>query len=345
MSPQITLIVPVYNGSTYLAEMLDTVCAQTFSDWICLCVNDGSTDNSEGIIRDYMSRDPRFQLITKANGGTGSARNAGLSHVKTPYIMFADQDDWLHPQSFEIAHALITSAQADILTFERTRIYYGKFTPDAIDLQKLSVKPIDIDPKEQFITGGDKYTCFVWQRIFRTSAIQGVYFPETSGGEDIVYMYELSCRVKKWGACDVVLYGIRENRHSTSRTVSARYIANFLLAMRAMSDALEKNGMETARRKSFLTRSIFGFCVVCIMFNGRKPVAKVTFDALNTFLANAEAEGMLISPTNTIQHALAIMIRKRLYLLLRCFSWFFLPYFERHYLKASIHHYLIRRQR
>lgn len=340
MNPQITLIVPVYNGSRFLAELLDTVCAQTYPEWICLCINDGSTDSSEAIIRSYLSRDPRIQLISKENGGTGSARNVGLSNVKTPYIMFADQDDWLHPQSFEVAHTLITAAQADVLTFERTRIYEGSFRPAPIDLKSLIVKPLDIAPQEQFLVGGNQYTCFVWQRIFRAASIQGIRFPETSGGEDIVYMYDVSCQAQRWVFCDAILYGIRENRQSTSRAVSPRYIQNYLLAMSAMSQSLERNGIPSLRRKAFLTESLFGFSIVCVMFNGRKTIARETFEALNNFLSKADTEGLLASSLTPKQSVMNLLIRKRLYFFLRCFSWVFLPYFERHLIKASIRQFL-----
>lgn len=336
MQPAITLIIPVYNGERYLSELLDTVCAQTYSEWTCLCVNDGSTDDSERIIRNYMSRDPRFQLITKENGGTGSARNIGLSNVKTPYIMFADQDDWLHPQCFEVAHTLIESSGADVLTFERTRVYFGSFKPAPVVIGKLMSHPLPILPEEQFITRGAKYTCFVWQRIYRTASLQGIFFPEVSGGEDIVFMYELSCQAKKWVECDVVLYGIRENRHSTSRTVSNRYIKNFFLALKAFSSTLEKHGVETGYRKRFLTQSVFGFCIICILFNGRKSEAPQTFDQLREFICDAEANELMTAGRTLVQRIIEWVILRRLHFLLRCFSWLLCPYFERHYIKALI---------
>lgn len=347
MQPTISLIIPVYNGSAYLAEMLDTVCAQTFSDWICLCVNDGSTDDSEGIIRDYVSRDPRFQLITKKNGGTGSARNVGLANAKTPYIMFADQDDWLHPQSFEIAHALITSAQADILTFERTRVYYGNYKPQRITVQDLTVTPMSISLREQFILGGGQFTCFVWQRIFKTSAIIGIRFPEVSGGEDIVYMYELAYQVNTWVYCDVILYAIRENQGSTSRSVSSSYVASFSTAFLALSIAMQKHHVPDLRRKRLLMQSLVGFLKVCIMLGGRGKRSQALFVDLSKLLASVEFAGFRFSDIKLSVHQLFLLglLKHQHYTVLKFISFVCLPYFERHRYLPMIRQLVFRNRR
>jgi glycosyltransferase involved in cell wall biosynthesis len=338
MQPQITVIVPVYNGSRYLAELLETVCAQTYSAWTCLCVNDGSTDDSEVIIRDFMSRDPRFQLITKINGGTGSARNVGLANVKTPYIMFADQDDWLHPQCFEVALTLIEASQADILTFERTRVYYGKFKPAVIDVRSLEVRPVSIVHPEQFILGGGQYSCFVWQRIFKTAAVIGIFLPEISGGEDIVFMYELAYQVKTWAYCDVVLYAIRENQESTSRTVSSSYVANFLTAIKALSSAMQKHRVPDQKRKSLLLQSVVGFLQVCIMIGGRGRSSRTLFADLSKLLAAVDIEVFSDIKRSIHQVILLELLRKKRYAMLKSISWICLPYFERYRLLAMIRH-------
>lgn len=336
MPPQLTLIVPVYNGAAHLAEMLDTVAAQTFQDWTCLCINDGSTDQSESIVREYASRDTRFELISKKNGGTGSARNTGLEQVRTPYVMFADQDDWLHPQSFEAAFALIQSSGADIVTFERVRVFGGKYVPARIDVRKLVAQPMAVDFKEQFILGGDKFTCFVWQRIFKAQAIRDVFFPEVSGGEDIVYMYELAYQVKKWAYCDVVLYAIRENPKSTSRTVSSNYVSGFLKVLKELSAAMKKHSVADEVRKSLLMKSFVGFTLVCTLFAGRGKNAKATFAILSNLFAEIDSEEYRASRLSVAQQVVLRALRRRRYGVLIVFAWVFLPYFERDRIFAGL---------
>lgn len=92
-SPKISIIVPVYNTSDYLADCLDSIAAQTFKDFEVLMVNDGSTDNSATICDKYQIIDNRFRLIQQSNSGISAARNKGIDEAKGEYIAFIDSDD------------------------------------------------------------------------------------------------------------------------------------------------------------------------------------------------------------------------------------------------------------
>ncbi len=98
MDPIFAVIIPVYNGQEYIADCLNSLVSQSYKHWIAICVNDGSTDNTEKIIEKYASNDPRINLISKENGGVSSARNAALdylSNLKYDWISFLDADDML----------------------------------------------------------------------------------------------------------------------------------------------------------------------------------------------------------------------------------------------------------
>ena len=76
--PFFSIIIPVYNVAPYLRECLDSVLAQTYPNWECLCVNDGSTDGSSAILDEYAEKDSRFRVFHKTNGGVSAARNISL---------------------------------------------------------------------------------------------------------------------------------------------------------------------------------------------------------------------------------------------------------------------------
>ena len=84
--PEISIIVPVYKVEDYLKECLDSLLAQTFLDYELICVNDGSTDRSLSILRQYAAMDERIRLISKENEGYGKTMNRGLSEARAPYI-------------------------------------------------------------------------------------------------------------------------------------------------------------------------------------------------------------------------------------------------------------------
>lgn len=94
-TPQISIIIPVYNAEYTLKRCLDSVLAQTFTNWECLIIDDGSIDNSEEVIHKFVKKDHRFKAFLKKNGGVSSARNLGLDNATGEYITFLDADDWL----------------------------------------------------------------------------------------------------------------------------------------------------------------------------------------------------------------------------------------------------------
>lgn len=95
LNPTISIIVPVYNTEKYLRRCLDSIVAQTYKDYECILVDDGSTDDSGMICDKYAAKDNRFKAIHKENGGTSSARNVGLENVNGKYICFCDADDYV----------------------------------------------------------------------------------------------------------------------------------------------------------------------------------------------------------------------------------------------------------
>ena len=91
----ISVIVPVYNVENYLGKCLDSLINQTYKDIEIICINDGSTDNSLNILREYEQMDSRIIIIDQKNGGLSNARNIGLKEAAGEYIMFVDSDDWI----------------------------------------------------------------------------------------------------------------------------------------------------------------------------------------------------------------------------------------------------------
>ena len=93
MTPFFSIIIPVYNVAPYLRECLDSVLAQTFTDWEAICVDDGSTDDSGAILDEYVARDKRFRVIHQKNAGVSAARNRALQVALGEWITFLDGDD------------------------------------------------------------------------------------------------------------------------------------------------------------------------------------------------------------------------------------------------------------
>ncbi|ACY48037.1 glycosyltransferase family 2 protein [Rhodothermus marinus] len=101
--PRVTIVIPLYNTERFIADALESVLAQTFTDWECVVVNDGSTDRSAEIVARYVERDPRIRLVHQPNQGVCAARNTGAAHASpdSEYLFFLDADDMLEPEALE----------------------------------------------------------------------------------------------------------------------------------------------------------------------------------------------------------------------------------------------------
>jgi glycosyltransferase involved in cell wall biosynthesis len=132
----VSVIVPVYNAGKYLAQTLDSVLAQTFSDWECLMVDDGSTDDSPLIAREYAARDSRFRYIRRPNGGVAAARNTGLDAARGDYVALLDNDDLWLPRKLEVAVGELGKGDADLF-FSRSYRFSGDLPP--ADVSRLPI--------------------------------------------------------------------------------------------------------------------------------------------------------------------------------------------------------------
>lgn len=97
-----TFIVPVYNVEKYLQRCLDSLIEQEYTNFEIICINDGSTDSSLKILRNYEAHHDKIKVISQKNAGLGSARNTGLKYVSGDYVWFIDSDDWIAKNSLSI---------------------------------------------------------------------------------------------------------------------------------------------------------------------------------------------------------------------------------------------------
>lgn len=113
--PLISIIVPVYNVERYLSECLDSILAQTLTNFEVIAVDDGSPDNCGKILDEYSQKDKRIRVIHKENGGVSSARNAGLDIATGEYVGFVDPDDTIFPDVYEYLYNEAKSKDFDVV--------------------------------------------------------------------------------------------------------------------------------------------------------------------------------------------------------------------------------------
>ncbi|MDR3187470.1 MAG: glycosyltransferase [Holosporaceae bacterium] len=116
--PLISVVIPVYNTEKYLSKCLDSIVNQRVNDIEIICVNDGSSDGSLSILREYAERDPRIVILDQENQGQAIARNAGLRISKGKYVSFVDSDDWIEPSLYELSLYFLENERTELVIFD-----------------------------------------------------------------------------------------------------------------------------------------------------------------------------------------------------------------------------------
>jgi len=206
--PKISVIIPIYNDELYLNDALESVKRQTFTDFECICVNDGSTDGSEGIIDAFVDTDSRFFKINRRNGGVSAARNTGMDAANGEYLFFMDHDDLIPDYALEVLFDAAQKFNADLARGRMTMITED-FNLEELPKAKNGVeKPRHFDnPITDFyrhIRGKYKSWCYIWQCLFKRCVIKNVRFVEDlrAGGEDNLFMFATVGAIKDFVQVD-----------------------------------------------------------------------------------------------------------------------------------------------
>lgn len=211
--PEVSVIIPVYNSSSYLPECLQNVLAQSLHDIEIICINDGSTDHSLQILKDFRTRDTRIKIIDKENQGVSAARNAGLDIAQGKYIGFVDSDDTVEMNFFEMLLKAAEDNNADIV-FSKNLSDSLIITPntkyDRAEIQKL-ILPLFF--KE------DGYNA-IWNKLYSAEVINinKIIFPvDTTHGEDQEFNIQFLIHAVHLYVMDYSGYHYRINEGSATR--------------------------------------------------------------------------------------------------------------------------------
>lgn len=217
MNPEVSIIVPVYNVEEYLPKCIDSILAQTFTNFELLLVNDGSIDGSGEICNEYALKDKRINVIHKKNGGLSSARNMGLKNSKGNYIGFVDSDDYIDKDMYGTLHGLCIKRKADIAICNFLKEING-----IIVNNKRSRKIIiELSNEEGMIElfKGVLYRFSTCNKLFNRKCFQGVTFPEGRIHEDLSTTYKLFANSSKsvYSTYEGYIYVKRNNSILTKR--------------------------------------------------------------------------------------------------------------------------------
>lgn len=190
--PEISVIVPVYNVEPYLAECIDSILSQTFTDFELLLVDDGSPDRCGEICDGYAGKDKRIKVLHQENAGLSCARNKGLEHASGTYIAFIDSDDYVTSTYLQELYASLPADKG-----QRGTVVCGfdKLLPDGslhtVHVPQQTILPADYSRVLTELVG--KYVMYAWGKLYDNRLIReyGIRFvPAVSGLEDMLFMLD-----------------------------------------------------------------------------------------------------------------------------------------------------------
>lgn len=209
----ISVIVPVYNVESYVAECIESIQNQTYMNLEIILVNDGSTDASGDICDKYAAYDERIQVIHKENAGVSAARNTGIEAANGDYIGFVDSDDYIAPTMYEDMLKLMAEHDLDII--ECTAFRNNGDT----NIEGCNDGSLEIFNRDEALKMA-MYDCFVavWSQLYKRRVISDVRFPVGRKFEDSAVSYLFIANTKRVGHINRCLYYYRLNPNSTTQT-------------------------------------------------------------------------------------------------------------------------------
>ena len=195
-APFFSIIVPVYNVAAYLRACLDSVLAQTFGDWECLCVDDGSSDGSGEILDEYAKKDTRFRVIHQVNGGVSAARNVALAHAQGKWIAFLDGDDLWTSAWLQHAHQIAATQYAlDWIAMPNGDINFVDTPQAMLPTETAPFAQVNVPHKNVVATLWQQTSrCgYVYLHFFRRTRLLGHRFnPQIRFREDALFLFEVA---------------------------------------------------------------------------------------------------------------------------------------------------------
>ena len=203
---KISIIIPVYNSEEYIARCLDSILNQSFSDFEIICLNDGSSDNSLSILKEYASKDDRVNVYSHSNMGIAKTRNKGIGLAKGKYIMFIDNDDFIDSDYLQTYYDTIENEKVDIVLggyrriTEKNKILEVRCSKDTKWGKFIIVSP--------------------WAKIYKKELIDkfNIKFLDYGIGEDIYFYVQYIDKALIVKAIDYIGYNWFYNTESVSNT-------------------------------------------------------------------------------------------------------------------------------
>ncbi len=268
METKFSIIIPVYNSEKYLKRCVDSILCQTYGSYEIILVDDGSTDSSPAICDGLAASDGRIRVIHKTNGGTSSARNAGLDASQGEYVTFMDNDDlWVGGNVLCDIAAELSESGADVLVHENEVFWQdtGKTVTPSLRLSRKDV--VDKPPHEALraIVASGMFSLFcVWSKVMKRSLLEEykIRFPEGMRNEDTFFCGKLFTYARSYDYYERCFYKYVKGHAGAQTKAGIKYshLSDLKRICVDFMEAVNSSDIESAQKDALLCYIAFPYC-------------------------------------------------------------------------------------
>lgn len=255
----ISIIIPVYNVEKYLEDCLNSVLNQSNQNFEIVCINDGSTDRSLDVLKNYTSKDIRIKVVSQENKGLSAARNRGIKEAIGDYIFFLDSDDWLEPNTLQILQRNITDE--DLICFNGRRYFEdGTIEKSDYGITENNLSGWVYYNKYALMNTKFSFVCSVL-RIYKRDYLlnNNLYFKEGIYHEDNLFTPFAFYYAKKVKAIPDILYVYRIRSGSITQSLNYKKIEDKIhIANELLMFFSTKNDINTSVVFKEIADTVFG---------------------------------------------------------------------------------------
>ena len=216
MESLVSIIVPVFNAEEYIHRCIDSILKQEYQNFELLLVDDGSTDRSGKICREYAGRDSRVHVIQKENTGVSASRNLALKQARGTYIQFLDSDDWIAPEATRLLVRSMETHSCDMVIADFYRVS-GEYMAQKGDINENKVLSRQEFSEHMMENPADFYYGVLWNKMYRRDIIEDhqIRMDESLNWcEDFLFNLEYIRHAHSFYALPIPIYYYRKRKGS-----------------------------------------------------------------------------------------------------------------------------------
>lgn len=260
---KVSVILPVYNAEKFIAQCLDSIMGQTLKEIEIICVDDGSTDNSLQIMKEYENKYSNIVVISQENAGAGAARNKGLKRAKGEYLSILDADDFFEPNMLEEAYTKAKEDKADMVVFPSDQYYEDTNTYKSVNwtLRYGKIPPYTPFKHRQMTDNVFKvFVGWAWDKLFLREFVEkhNLLFQEQRTSNDMLFVFSavvLAQRITVVDKDKILVHQRRNNKESLSNTREKSWQC-FYNALTELKNRLVKENMYRELEQDYINYAL-----------------------------------------------------------------------------------------